>query len=76
MDNFSIFSSSFDECHPNLSTVLKRYAEVNLVLTQEKSHFMIQEEIVLGHKVSKKGIEVDKAEFDLISNLFMPSSMK
>jgi len=37
---------------------------------------MIQEEIVLGHKVSKKGIEVDKAEFDLISNLFMPSSMK
>ena len=37
---------------------------------------MIQEEIVLGHKVSKKRIEVDKAKVDLISNLPMPSSVK
>jgi len=30
-------------------------------LSWEKSHFMVQEGIVLGHKVSEKGIEVDKA---------------
>ena len=28
---------------------------------------MVQERIVLGHKVSKKGIEVDKAKLNLIS---------
>nr|GEY54292.1 retrovirus-related Pol polyprotein from transposon TNT 1-94 [Tanacetum cinerariifolium] len=27
---------------------------------REKSHFMVKEGIVLGHKISKKGIEVDK----------------
>ena len=31
---------------------------------------------MLGHKVPKKGIKVDKAKVDLISNLHMPSSMK
>nr|GEZ98343.1 reverse transcriptase domain-containing protein [Tanacetum cinerariifolium] len=30
---------------------------------EEKSHFMVKESIVLGHKISKNGIEVDK-EFD------------
>jgi len=37
---------------------------------------MVQEGIVFGHKVSKKGIEVDKAKVDLIANLPVPSSMK
>nr|GFA44882.1 reverse transcriptase domain-containing protein [Tanacetum cinerariifolium] len=27
---------------------------------KEKSHFMVKEGIILGHKISKKGIEVDK----------------
>ena len=61
MDDFSIFCSSFDECLANLSIMLKRCEKVNLVLSWEKSHFMVQEGIVLGHKVSEKGIEVDKA---------------
>ena len=30
----------------------------------------------LGHKVSQKGIEVDKAKVDLISNMPVPSSVK
>nr|GEZ58500.1 retrovirus-related Pol polyprotein from transposon 17.6 [Tanacetum cinerariifolium] len=29
---------------------------------EEKSHFMVKEGIVLGHKISKKGIEVEKAK--------------
>ena len=37
---------------------------------------MVQEGIVLGHKVSEKGIEVDKAKVDLISNLPVPCSVK
>ena len=72
MDDFSVFGSSFDVCLANLSTMLKICEEVNLVLSWEKSHFMVEEGIVLEHKVSKKGIEVDKAKVDLICNLSGP----
>ncbi|GKB59723.1 retrovirus-related pol polyprotein from transposon TNT 1-94 [Tanacetum coccineum] len=42
----------------------------------EKSHFMVKEGIVLGHKISKKGIEVDKAKIDVISKLPHPTTVK
>ena len=74
MDDFSVFGSSVDVCLANLSTALKRYEEMNLVLSWEKSHFM--EGIVLGYKVSKKGIEVGKAKVDLIATLPVPSFVK
>ncbi|XP_022865510.1 uncharacterized protein LOC111385359 [Olea europaea var. sylvestris] len=38
----------------------RRCKETNLVLNWEKCHFMVQEGIVLGHRISAKGIEVDK----------------
>ena len=37
MDGFFGFGSSFDVCLANLSTMLKRCEEVNLVLSWEKS---------------------------------------
>nr|GEX95745.1 hypothetical protein [Tanacetum cinerariifolium] len=42
----------------------------------EKSHFMVKEGIVLGHKVSKNGIEVDKAKVDVIAKLPHPTTVK
>ncbi|GJU73382.1 reverse transcriptase domain-containing protein [Tanacetum coccineum] len=42
----------------------------------EKSHFMVKEGIVLGHKISRKGIEVDKAKVDVISKLPHPTTVK
>ncbi|XP_059634751.1 uncharacterized protein LOC132277053, partial [Cornus florida] len=48
MDDFSVFGSSFDSCLQNLKKVLQRCRETNLVLSWEKSHFMVQEGIVLG----------------------------
>ncbi|GJW10139.1 reverse transcriptase domain-containing protein [Tanacetum coccineum] len=36
---------------------------------KEKCHFMVKEEIVLGHKVSGARLEVDKAEINVISKL-------
>ncbi|XP_058213682.1 uncharacterized protein LOC131325434 [Rhododendron vialii] len=76
MDDFSVFGTSFDCCLQNLSKVLQRCKETNLVLSWEKSHFMVQKGIVLGHIVSKRGIEVDKAKVDLISRLPPPTSVK
>nr|GEZ77759.1 reverse transcriptase domain-containing protein [Tanacetum cinerariifolium] len=49
--------------------MLKRYEDTKLALNWEKSHFMVKEGIVLGHKISKKGIEVDKAKIEVISKL-------
>ncbi|GJZ36156.1 reverse transcriptase domain-containing protein [Tanacetum coccineum] len=43
---------------------------------EEKSHFMVKEGIVLGHKISKKGIEVDKAKIDVIAKLPHPTTVK
>ncbi|GJV28389.1 reverse transcriptase domain-containing protein [Tanacetum coccineum] len=61
MDDFSVFGNSFSTCLSNLERMLKRCEDTNLALNWEKSHFMVKEGIVLGHKISKKGIEVDKA---------------
>ncbi|GKC53945.1 reverse transcriptase domain-containing protein [Tanacetum coccineum] len=43
---------------------------------KEKSHFMVKEGIVLGHKISKKGIEVDKSKIDVIVKLPHPTTVK
>ena len=37
---------------------------------------MVQEGIVLGHKISKRGIEVDKAKLDVIDKLPPPINVK
>ncbi|GJR42356.1 putative nucleotidyltransferase, ribonuclease H [Tanacetum coccineum] len=76
MDDFSVFSSSFDHCLRNLEKILKRCEETNLVLNWEKCHFMVKEGIVLGHKVSGSGIEVDKAKIEAISKLPYPTNVK
>ena len=76
MDDFSVFGDSFDLCLENLTLVLKRCVETNLVLNWEKCHFMVQEGIILGHKVSAIGIEVDRAKIETIENLPPPTSVK
>ena len=76
MDDFSVYGVSFDNCLTNLSKVLKRCIEVNLVLNWEKCHFMVQEGIVLGHMVSAKGLEVDKAKVEVIEKLHPPTTVK
>ncbi|GJW30835.1 reverse transcriptase domain-containing protein [Tanacetum coccineum] len=43
---------------------------------EEKCHFMVKEGIVLGHKISKTGIEVDKAKVDVIAKLPHPTTVK
>ena len=62
MDDFSVLGLSFDHYLSNLALVLKRCKETNLVCNWEKCHFMVQEGIVLGHQISSKGNEVDKAK--------------
>nr|GEY84969.1 reverse transcriptase domain-containing protein [Tanacetum cinerariifolium] len=76
MDDFSVFGNSFFTCLTNLEKMLKRCEDTKLALNWEKSHFMVKEGIVLGHKISKKGIEVDKAKIEVISKLPHPTTVK
>ena len=76
MDDFSIYVKSSDDYLSNLDRVLQRCEQTNLVLNWEKCHFMVSEGIILGHKISEKGIEVDKAKVDAIENMLCPKDIK
>nr|GEX82807.1 reverse transcriptase domain-containing protein [Tanacetum cinerariifolium] len=76
MDDFSVFENSFQSCLSHLERMLKRCEDTNLCLNWEKSHFMVKEGIVLGHKISKQGIEVDKAKVDVITKIPHPTTIK
>ena len=74
--DFSVFGDSFDSCLHNLELILTRREEKGLVLNWEKCHFMVSQGMVLGHIVSKKGIQVDKSKNKIISNLPTQSALK
>jgi hypothetical protein len=76
MDDFSVYSKTFRDCLANLDKVLKRCQEADLVLNWEKCHFMVREGIILGYKISEKGIEVDKEKIEIIEQLTPPTNVK
>ncbi|GKA35274.1 reverse transcriptase domain-containing protein [Tanacetum coccineum] len=76
IDDFSVFGNSFENCLSCLDKMLKRCEDTNLCLNWKKSHFMVKEGIVLGHKISKNGIEVDKAKVNVIAKLPHPTTVK
>nr|GEZ25882.1 reverse transcriptase domain-containing protein [Tanacetum cinerariifolium] len=43
---------------------------------KEKCQFMVKEDIVLGHKISKSAIKVDRAKVDVIAKLLHPTFVK
>ncbi|XP_070043122.1 uncharacterized protein [Nicotiana tomentosiformis] len=73
MENQRRLNPSMQEVHclDNLRQVLKRCEETNLVLNWKKCHFMVDEGIVLGHKISKQGIKVDREKIEIFSNFLL-----
>ena len=76
MDDFSVFRPSFDACLEHLTQIFYVCVKKCLVLSWEKCHLMIREGIVLGHLVSSKGLEVDKAKVEVIHDLALPKSIR
>jgi hypothetical protein len=76
MDDFSIYGKTFMDCLANLDKVLTMCAEVDLVLNWEKCHFMVKQGIVLGHVISERGIELDKAKVETVEQLPPPTDVK
>ncbi|GJW31626.1 reverse transcriptase domain-containing protein [Tanacetum coccineum] len=72
MDDFSVFGNSFSTCFSNLEKMLKRCEDTNLALNWERAILWH----LLGHKISKKGIEVDKSKIDVIAKLPHPTAVK
>nr|GFB14711.1 hypothetical protein [Tanacetum cinerariifolium] len=62
--------------HSLIATCLLGYAMLKERFRGEKSHFMVKEGIVLGHKISEKWIEVDKVKINVISKLPHPTTIK
>ncbi|GKG03598.1 hypothetical protein Tco_0311234, partial [Tanacetum coccineum] len=56
--------------------MLQRCEDTNLVLNWEKCHFMVKKGIVIGHKISKSRIKVDKSKVDVIAKLPHPTTVK
>nr|GEV85868.1 reverse transcriptase domain-containing protein [Tanacetum cinerariifolium] len=75
-DDFSVFGNSFETCLSRLDKMLQRCEDTKLCLNWEKSHFMIKEGIVLGYKILKNRIEVDKAKVDVITKFPHPTTVK
>ncbi|RVW69208.1 Retrovirus-related Pol polyprotein from transposon 17.6 [Vitis vinifera] len=60
----------------NAPATFQRCIEKDLVLNWEKCHFMATSGVVLGHIISKEGIQVDPAKIELISKLPSPTTVK
>ena len=76
MDDFLVYGSSFEKCLENLETILQRCQDKNLALNWEKCHIMVTKGIVLGHKISAAGLEVDQAKVSVIKTLLPPTTVK
>ena len=76
MDDFTVYGSNFEQCLKNLETVLQRCQDKQLALNWEKCHFMVTEGIVLGHKISATGLEVDQSKVSIIKTLAPPTTVK
>ena len=76
IDDFTVYGSSFEHCLQNLGAVLHMCQDKNLALNWEKCHFMVTEGIVLGHRISAAGLEVDQARVSIIKTLLPPTTVK
>ena len=76
MDDFFVFRDDFDSCLAHLTKILEVCVRKRLVLSWEKSHFMLREGVVIGHLVSGKGLEVNKTKIEVIQNLPLPATLQ
>nr|GFA86740.1 retrovirus-related Pol polyprotein [Tanacetum cinerariifolium] len=76
MDDFSVFGNSFETCLSRLDKMFQRCEDTKLCLNWEKSHSKVKEGIVLGHKISRNGIKVDKDKVDDTPFIFSEDCIK
>ncbi|GJW52830.1 reverse transcriptase domain-containing protein [Tanacetum coccineum] len=75
-NDFSVFGNSVRHCINNLDKMPPALSRCSSFLNWKNVTFMVKEGIVLGHKVSGAGLEVDKAKINVISKLSPPTNIK
>jgi len=76
MDDFTPYESSFQEALSNLGKVLSKCIEMNLPLSPEKCEFLMTEGIVLGHTISRQGLQVDPNKIAIIKKVPPPQKVR
>ena len=76
MDEFTPYSSIFEEALKNLEKVLVRCEQTQLSLSTKKCHMMMSEGVVLGHFISADGIQVDPSKIRVIEKIPTPGTQK
>eukprot|EP00253_Pinus_taeda_P017782 PITA_17782 len=76
MDDFTPYRSSFQEALSNLGKVLSKCIEMNLSLSPEKCEFLMIEGTVLGHTISRQGLQVDPSKIAIIKKVPPPQKVR
>lgn len=69
------FMEFFDRCLGNLTLVLKRFIDTNLILNRRKYHFMVNPGIMLGHVISEGVLRLINLRY-LIRSLPPPTNAR
>lgn len=76
LDDVVIFSKTFEEHLQRLTTVLSCLSHAGLQLNAKKCRFAARQIKVLGHLVSKDGIQPDPEKIQAVSNMPKPTTEK
>ena len=76
MDDFTPYGSNFQEALTNLGKLLVKCIEINLSLSPEKCEFLMTEGTMLGHTISRQGLQVDPNEISVIQRVSPPQEVR
>jgi len=72
MDDFTPYGCDFLEALSNLGTLLNKCIEINLSLSPKKCEFLMTAKTILGHSISKEGLQVDPNKIAIIKRVPTP----
>lgn len=76
VDDILIVSKTFEEHVLHVQTVLERLTEAKLTINEGKCKFVLKQVSVLGHTISKEGIQIDFSKLDRVHNWPTPTTGK
>lgn len=76
VDDIHITSTSFEEHLKHLEKIFKRFEQFNVTINLDKSQFLRDKIIFLGHVISAQGISMDPDKIQTIKNFQEPKNKK
>jgi hypothetical protein len=76
LDNITMYSTSNKQHVEHLKKVFQKFRKFDISLNPKKSHFGVEEGKLLGHIISKEGINIDPNKVEGILNIDTPRRKK